>query len=288
MTNPRPVVAFQGEHGAYSDEAARNHYGSDAHTLPLASFEEVFAAVASGEASAGLIPIENSLAGSVHRNYDLLLRHELHIVGETHLRIRHCLLALPETALDAVRLVRSHPQALAQCERFLAALESVEIEAAYDTAGTAKSIEASAAAGVAAIASEGAAQVYGLQVLARGIEDDPSNFTRFLALGREPVSPEREAKTSIVFTLENRPGILHSALGAFAHREIDLTKIESRPLVGRPWEYLFYLDLAGSREQADVEGALDELSGMAPLFRVLGSYERHRLPESESEAAPWV
>ena len=269
------IVAFQGEHGAYSEEAAQQHYGTDLSTLPCESFEEVFSSVRDGAATEGLVPIENSLAGSVHRNYDLLMRHELHIVGETHLRIRHCLLALPGTSLEAVRIVSSHPQALAQCERFLRSLKDVDIVPAYDTAGSAKALRSGEKFEQAAIAAERAADVYDLQILARGIEDDPSNYTRFLALAPEPVQPEGEAKTSIAFSLDNQPGILYEALCVFASREIDLTKIESRPIVGKPWEYMFYLDFVSEPAGNKSKDALEELDSMTTSLRVLGTFERH-------------
>lgn len=285
MTGRGQMIAFQGDHGAYSEEAIFRFFGPGTEVLPCRSFEDVFSSVESGSATHGLVPIENSLAGSVHRIYDLLLRHKLSIVAETHLRIRHCLLALPGTSLEQVRRVISHPQALAQCERFLKRLENVEVEATYDTAGSAKALQMEGRSDTGAIAAARAAHVYQLDILAQGIEDNDSNYTRFLGLSPDPVQPENDAKTSIAFTLQNRPGVLHEALGFFAKQGIDLTKIESRPLVGKPWDYLFYLDFSGSTDEPTVSAALQELQSMAPLFRVLGSYPRDHWQEPLDAAA---
>jgi len=270
-------VAFQGEPGAYSEAAALEHFGSEAIMVPCESFDDVFASVEAGACEMGLVPIENSLAGSIHRNYDLLLQHSLPIVGEHYLRIQHCLIAHPGVQLSEIRKVISHPQGLAQCEKYLRTLPNVKTEAVYDTAGSVKIVKELGDRSMAGIASRRAAEVYGMAILAEGIEDDPANLTRFLAIARQPVEPGRDAKTSIVFTLRNVPGSLFKALSVFALRDIDLTKIESRPLVGKPWEYLFYIDLVGSTADPTVRRALDNLDEYALMLRVLGSYPRHRV-----------
>lgn len=266
-------VGFQGERGAYSEMATRAVLGADVEAIPYRTFDEVFACVQAGAADFGIVPIENSLAGSIHRNYDLLLRHNLHIVGETQLRVEHCLIAHPGTALEDIKVVRSHPQALAQCERTLAGL-GVEIEATYDTAGSVRQLCESGERHAAAVASQLAADIYGMTVVQTGIEDDKQNFTRFLLLAREAVEPTGDAKTSIVFALHNRPAALFRALACFALRDIDLTKIESRPIPGSPWEYHFYLDFVGSSSSGPGERALSQLAEIATELRVLGCYPR--------------
>lgn len=267
-------VAFQGEAGAYSEEAGYGYFDAVEMT-PQESFEAVFAAVASGACQSGLIPIENSLAGSIHQNYDLLLRHDLHIVGEYFLRVRHCLIGFPDTELSEIKNVISHPQALGQCAGHLRDL-GVKTEPVYDTAGGVKLLKASGEQTTAAIASKRAAEIYEMQVLQESIEDNPENYTRFLEIAPQPVTPDGEAKTSIVFTLKNKPGALFKALSVFALRDIDLTKIESRPLAGKPWEYLFYVDFIGAVGDESVQRALDHLGENALMLRVLGSYPRFR------------
>ena len=280
--NQWPAVAFQGEPGAYSEGAAFLYFEGQVRTLPCEKFDDVFLAVTRKDADFGMLPIENSLAGSIHRNYDLMLRHEFPIQGEYHLRVSHCLLALPDVKLEEILQVHSHPQALAQCEASLNRLGLKGVVEA-DTAGSARMVKERGDRAAAAIASRRAAEVYDLQILAENLEDNPENFTRFLVLGHQPV-PGRdpdpgEFKTSVVFTLHNQPGALFKALSVFALREIDLTKIESRPLAGRPWEYLFYIDFAGHAEDESCERALAHLGEMAPFLRVLGSYPRHVLAE---------
>lgn len=267
-------VAFQGEPGAYSEQAVFNYYGK-IETLPCESFDAVFDAVVSGASEAALIPIENSLAGSIHQNYDLLLRHNLHIVGEYLLRVRHCLIALPGVKKADIKKAISHPQALGQCAAYLRS-HGIKAEQVYDTAGSVKLLKESGARDTAAIASRRAAELYEMNILEEGIEDNPENYTRFLAIQREAVIPEGEAKTSIVFTLKNQPGALFKAMSVFALRDIDLTKIESRPLQGKPWEYLFYVDFIGAAQEDTVRRALDHLGEYALTLRVLGSYLRFK------------
>lgn len=267
-------VAFQGEPGAYSEQAVFNYFGK-VETQPCESFDAVFEAVVSGVSESALIPIENSLAGSIHQNYDLLLRHDLHIVGEYLLRVQHCLIALPGVSKPDIKKVISHPQALGQCAGYLRAL-GVKTEQVYDTAGSVKMLKESGARDIAAIASRRAAELHEMQILEEGIEDNTENYTRFLAIAKEAVIPDSEAKTSIVFTLKNQPGSLFKALSVFALRDIDLTKIESRPLQGKPWEYLFYIDFLGATHEDKARKALDHLGEYALMLRVLGSYPRHR------------
>ena len=276
-----PRVAFQGERGAFSEDAARQLLGKNVQTVACRTFDEMFAAVSSGAADAAAAPIENSLAGSVHKNYDLLMEHDLTIIGETNVRIVHHLIAPRGASLSQLRRVHSHPVALAQCERFLRANPQLEVCPAYDTAGSVKMIVDGNTLVDAAIAGATAAEVYGAAVIAESIEDNPQNFTRFLLLCRpdratsiNPIVKNDQRKTSIVFRVANKPGGLFRSLAAFALRDIDLTKIESRPIEGRPWEYSFYLDLIGDQNEPHVERALANLSELAESVRVLGSYGR--------------
>ena len=274
MSNTSLRVAFQGERGAFSEAAAIAHFGADIEPVPCEEFDDVFRCVADGVCDRGMVPIENSLGGSIHRNYDLLLRHDLAIIGEENLRVVHNLLALPDVKLEDLQRVYSHPQGLAQCEGTLERL-GLERVPMYDTAGSAKYVREQGIRDGAAIASRRAAEVYGLAILMEGIEDDPENYTRFLALAREAPPPpplDVPAKTSLVFAASNVPGSLFKALSVFALRDIDLTKIESRPLKGKPFEYYFYLDFAGSLADPRCQKALDHLAEYASYLRILGSY----------------
>ena len=264
-------IAYQGEPGAFSEAAARR-VDPDAPLIPCRSFDEVFDTVQSGAASYGVLPIENSIGGSIHRNYDLLLERSLPIVGEVELPVVHHLLALPGATLDGLRRVYSHPQGLAQCERFLRTLTNVEIIATYDTAGSAKMVADAKMLDAGAIASARAGDVFGLQSLSASVQDFDDNITRFLVVGATPLPNRAPDKTSIVFSLPNEPGSLFKALSVFALRGISLTKLESRPIPGRPWEYLFYVDLAAARDEVHCTRALAHLGEFAPLLRTLGTY----------------
>ena len=269
----REAVAIQGEAGSFSHAAALETRGDVIRLVPCPTFVELFRAVESGAAMTGVVPIENTLAGSVHENYDLLSAHALHVVAETELRIRHCLIASPRTRLPDVRRVASHPVALAQCRRFFTTHPDLVAVPAYDTAGSVRDLMAGKTDAEAAIASKLAAALYGAAVLEEDLEDHAENYTRFLVIAREPATraPAPSNKTSLLLALGNTPGSLHRALGVFAARGLDLSKIESRPLQGRPWEYLFYLDVIDAG-QGTVGDAIAELQAFASGVRILGTY----------------
>ena len=275
-------IAYQGVPGAYS-EAAAVRFNPTADPLPRPSFEDVFASVENRDATHGILPIENTIGGTIHRNYDLLLEHELAIVAEVKISIVHNLLVIEGTSLDRVKRVYSHPQGLAQCERFLRTLTGVEIVATYDTAGSAKMIKEEALHDSAAIASARAAEVFGMRILEAGIQDYTDNITRFLIVSREVTPLGTPDKTTIVFTVANEAGALFKALSVFALREIDLTKLESRPIPDRPFEYLFYADLTANREEFRCARALMHLAEFAPSLRTLGSYPSWKEPVSGPE-----
>ena len=272
-------ASFQGEPGAFSHKAAMDLLGPDVEVEPRQRFEDVFAALRDGEADAAVIPIENTLHGSVHENYDHLLQFDFRIVGETNVRIVHNLIAVPGVRLKDVKRVYSHPVALNQCVDFFKNNPRIEREPFYDTAGSVKMVMAEGLTDAAAIASAVSAEIYGAKILKRSIEDDRQNFTRFFLLRRQNQKPlvvneqgKKNWKTSLVFTIRNQPGSLFKALSAFALRELSMIKIESRPLRGRPWEYLFYVDFVGNTEEERVQRALSHLQELADMLKVLGCY----------------
>jgi prephenate dehydratase len=262
-------LAYQGEPGAYSEAAARL-FSPHAETLPCKTFDEVFEAVMQKKATHGVVPMENSVGGTIHRNYDLLVDHDIPITGEVELDVVHCLQALPGTKLADIKTVYSHPQALAQCERYLKDLH-VTVEAVYDTAGGAKLVAEQRLAGAAALASRRAAEVFGLEVIQEAVQDYEYNITRFAIIGGTP--PAEANKTTIVFALPSTPGALFKALSVFALRDINMTKLESRPIRGRPWEYLFYVEIEARRDDLNCGRALTHLAEFAKWTRVLGSYK---------------
>ncbi|HLK22232.1 MAG TPA: prephenate dehydratase [Bryobacteraceae bacterium] len=272
-------VGFQGALGAFSQEALVQLLGDHVTVVPHPRFEDVFRALTSGKIEAAVIPMENTLAGSVHENFDHLLHFDVRIVAETNVRIIHNLIAPPGVKLKDIRKVYSHPVALNQCLRFFARHPKMESTPFYDTAGSVEMIMQQKAPDAAAIASSVAASIYGAKILQRSIEDDRRNFTRFFLLypSKRKRLPQREAKawkTSLVFTTRNIPGALFRALSAFALRDLNLAKIESRPLHGKPWEYLFYLDFLDKEDDPRVQNALRHLSELADFMRVLGSYPK--------------
>lgn len=271
-----PTVAFQGERGSFSEEATYKLLGPHTRVQPCETFAATFQSVVGGKCKYCLVPIENTLAGSVYENYDLLLENQLHIVGEVSLRIVHNLIAFPGITKKDLRQVYSHPVALAQCGRFFQRHPEIEKVPFYDTAGSVKMLSERRIPGAAAIASHVAAAVYHGRILQTHVEDHHENFTRFLLLSRTSAVSPKANKVSIVFSTRNAPGALFKCLSVFALRDIDLTKMESRPLRGRPWEYFFYLDLIGNVKEKTCQNALAHLGEVTNFLRVLGCYPSAR------------
>jgi chorismate mutase/prephenate dehydratase len=273
----RVKVAFQGERGAYSESAVYTFFGDKTEVKPCRDLTEVFESVDKQDVPVGVVPVENSLEGSVNQTYDLFLTHTLKVSGEIIIRISHCLIANPSTSLKGVKTVYSHPQALAQCRSFLERLGS-DLIPTYDTAGSVKMLKEKGLKDAAAVASEKAAEIYGMKILAREIEDTPTNYTRFFVISKIDSPITGEDKTSIIFAATHTPGALYHALGEFAKRDINLAKIESRPTRQKPWEYNFYLDFEGHRTEENCTVALKALEKYATFIKILGSYPRAASP----------
>jgi prephenate dehydratase len=276
---PTNRIAFQGEPGAYSEEALFL-LDPDAASVPCREFRDVAAAAHDGRAEFGLLPIENSLVGSIATNFDLIADSGLAIVGEVVSPVHHCLLGVRGAARDSLRRVLSHPVALAQCEHLLRSLTNVEVVAFYDTAGAAAEVARRNDPAVGAVAGTLAAGRYGLDILVERIEDEPHNQTRFLLVAREPVTPGPtvSAKVTLRLRLPHRPGTLARALAPFADAGLNLTKLESRPDRTAPWQYLFYLDVETRIAEPAMQGALDALKAQGAEIKVLGEYPRFRTP----------
>ncbi|MCL0060735.1 prephenate dehydratase [Dehalococcoidia bacterium] len=263
-------VSFQGERGSFSEDAVLKFFGQ-ADPTPFRHFSAVFEAVSRGSTDCGVVPVENSQAGSINETYDLLLEYDLNIVGEVYLKVTHCLLALPGETMKDIKKIYSHPQALAQCEEFLSSLEA-ELVPTYDTAGSAKMLKEKNLRNSAAIAGKRVSQIYGMKVLAEGIETNPRNFTRFFVISMGKAKSGESNKTSLIFRTKNIPGALYQSLGAFANRGINLTKLESRPAKDTPWEYIFYVDFEGHMDDEVCKEALEEMQSKCLFLKILGSY----------------
>jgi chorismate mutase/prephenate dehydratase len=270
-------IAFQGELGAYSEMAVYSFFGESVEVKPCKSFDEVFESVKTGDVDYGVVPIENSIEGSVNRTYDLFLEYDLKVCGEIIIRISHCLIAHKGTKIDQIKTVYSHPQALAQCRKFL---EQHKLRAisTFDTAGSVKMIKEEKLTDAAAIASERAAKIYNMTILEKEIEDIKNNSTRFFVLDKKDSPYSGKDKTSIIFAAKSVPGALYKILKEFADRNINLTKIESRPTKSTPWEYHFYLDFEGHRTEAKCQQALEAIKDKTVFVKILGSYKAANKP----------
>ena len=270
------LVSYQGEPGAFSERAALAYFGPVCTPVPRPNFRDVFDDVARRRSPFGIIPIENSLFGSIAQNYDLLREYPLFIVGEIKLQIHHCLMVMPGVSLKEVRHVYSHPQAIGQCDDYLRTLKNATIHQFYDTAGAAKMIAEEHRIDSAAIASEQAARHYGLTILRKNIETDHRNFTRFVVLSKKGLVQKGIGKTSLLFATKHVPGSLVRCLAAFAERDINIEKIESRPIAGKPWEYIFYLDI-NSDDNSRFLSSMRALRKHASFVKILGSYPQPKV-----------
>lgn len=274
MANAERLVSFQGERGAYSEDACLTYFGAGVETRPYHDFHSVFASVEKDEVSHAVVPVENSIEGSVTQVNDLLLDQDLGIVGEVIVPVKHCLMAVDGATMSSIKEVLSHPQALGQCRKFLQNHPEWRTIASYDTAGSAKMVAESKRTDMAAIASKRAAGVYGLKILKEDVQSEDANFTRFFVLEKNPGPVEDADKTSIVFATKNAPGALHKCLGEFASRGVNLSKLESRPRRNKPWVYVFYADIDRGMDDPDCHAAVGALLKTGAFVKVLGSYKK--------------
>jgi prephenate dehydratase len=274
MYKEKKIVGIQGEIGSFSEEAALDLLGQDTVIRNYRSFEAAFEAFNTKKIDYCVIPMENSLLGSIHRNYDLLLKSKARIQGEIYLRIRHNLIVMPGTKFKDIKTVISHPVALDQCEKFFEKFPDVKIETSYDTSGSVKDLVDSNRTDMAAIAGKRSCEIFGGEILMESIQDYEENYTRFVLLGENFVYTPAADKTSVVFSFQNKPGALFKSLSVFALRDIDLTRIESRPIAERPWEYIFYIDFLGNLDDLRVKNALNHLQEITDFFEVIGCYKR--------------
>lgn len=269
-----PLVAFQGERGAYSEDACFKYFGNGVKTKPFPDFQSVFEAVEKDQVTHAVVPVENSIEGSVAQVNDLLLDHDLAISGEIIVPVKHCLMAYDDATIETVKEVMSHPQALGQCRKFLSNHPHWKLVPSYDTAGSARIVAEAKRLDLAAIASKRAASVYVLKILKEDIQSEVTNFTRFFVLEKNPGPVAGANKTSIVFATKNVPGALHKCLGEFASRNVNLTKLESRPRKNKPWVYVFYTDFEGSMDDPNCHAAIGGLLKTGAFVKILGSYKK--------------
>ncbi len=269
-----PLVAFQGEKGAYSEDACFKHFGSSVKTRPFLDFQSAFEAVEQDKVTHAVVPVENSIEGSVAQVNDLLLDHDLTISAEIIVPVKHYLMAYDDATMDSIKEVLSHPQALGQCRKFLANHKDWKIIPSYDTAGSARMVAEQKRVDVAAIASKRAASVYGLKILKEDIQSEVANYTRFFVLEKNPEPIQGADKTSIVFATKNAPGALYKCLGEFASRDVNLSKLESRPRKNKPWVYVFYVDFDGSMDDPNCHAAIGGLLKTGAFVKILGSFKK--------------